>query len=576
MAGFCAVAAVQLAITRQDVASVQHILAAGFPMFTTHCSPENFNSFRQREAHMLGSILCPHCQPLSQLQPSYCQPQAEWSCCWLIYGHQETNSHARKHIRNLILAAVGERRTRLTELALQNLSSRTLDELGIRDSARPLDGEAFAAYTALRDAGIPVPTALYPGERALLLSFNPVCHFDGLSVAQQLFDSGLCDINASFDCFTPLVRLFNEFVAGGRKQAVIRWFLEHGANPAFADPKMLPNFLFYLATVYDRPSVYNQEPHVALSVSWSSKREMILAVPPGIRKTTSEMIGLVSQFCDPVQRDACRCPCSSAGCLPLHKFKNAVAVKDANPHPRAEDPEQILGWIPHRWAGLSDTVQAWIQDCSLEENQKREYLRDACRLEVFTRLGMAHVCCGFGHSVFDPSFFPSRHQRDPETVRELEDEDIELHEQLELILEAYDQALEKHKGTVDEFWGWWWGILQPLLPEIPSQERRRTFGDYFHAPPDLIRIGRAVHPDPDWEFYWPDDEREEKAEDDANVIWEGQAKDFVAEIREYFATILSQDSLGSNGTQKSPSVVADVLRGAGGDERGSGDAAAED
>ncbi|KAK3898586.1 hypothetical protein C8A05DRAFT_18869, partial [Staphylotrichum tortipilum] len=191
-----------------------------------------------------------------------------------------------------------------------------------------------------------------------------------------------------------------------------------------------------------------------------------------------------------------------------------------------------------------------------------QYLRDACPLEVFTRLGMAHTCCVFGWAKDDShAVFPSRHQRDPETVRQLEDEDFEFCEQLECILELYDKALKKYKGTVDEFWEWWWAILQPLLPEIPARERRRTFGDYHlnHSSGGLIDPCDTALPDPRWEYYWAADD--EEVGNDPDDSQGHQEMDFLDEIREYFANILSQDLLGSDTTQQPRSDEAAVLGG---------------
>ncbi len=548
MAGYSAITAVQLAITRQDVASVGHILAARFPLFVDGTwGRANSDHWWGAKGSMLNATLCPHCQ--STWDRSRCQSQTELCSC-SIYGHQETNSQARQDIRNLIIEAVGERRARLTGLALQSLSSQTLDELGIRGSGRPLDMEAFAAYTALQHAGVAVPESLYPGRQALLLSFNPWCASGGFSLAQKLFDTGFCEVNVSFGNFTPLTRLFNQPAMGGQKAAVIRWYLEQGASPTFADPGMLPNFLFYLATVYDRSSLYEDAPHARLAICSHLKQEMKFVVARRQMRTNSAMIQLVSQFCDPLQRDACRCPCSYGGCLPLHKFKSAVDILDAPADPDLEirDDVRRFGWLPHRWDGLSDTVRAWMQDCCLGKNQKREYLRDACRLEVFTRLGMAHLCCVFGCARSDHDSFPSRQERDPETVQELEAEDVELREQLELIMEAYDKALVKYRGTLDEFWEWWWGTLEPVLPEIPSRQRRRTFGDYS-LNSTCCQISRREKTDHDWDFYWPEEETKsdgEEGEDENqdNGIQGGRRMDFIDEIREYFANILSQASLG--------------------------------
>jgi hypothetical protein len=65
--------------------------------------------------------------------------------------------------------------------------------------------------------------------------------------------------------------------------------------------------------------------------------------------------------------------------------------------------------------------------------------------------------------------------KDLDTCQELEDEDAELREQLETIIEAYDAAVELYRETIHDFWEWWWAILQPLVPEIPAQQRRRMY-----------------------------------------------------------------------------------------------------
>jgi len=571
--GDCAVPALQLAVTRQDVDSIRQIFSVDSPMFI-NVNPRPLERIPRHQAktNMLEAIICSHCFSAGWQRP--CPPQIKRPCCSLPYGKLETESQPRHSSRILLVAALKERRARLVDLALKTLSSKALDELGVL-FGKPLDANALATYTALEKAGIPIPAALYPGEKPLLLSFNNLCRVGGFPLTQALFENGMCELNTSFRHITPLARLFIEPLADGLKETAIQWFLEQGANPSFSATGMLPNFLFYLATLYDCPRIYDQNPPIELVPPMGIFRFMNdsiarrLVVETEERRTTSNMVRCVARFCNPMQRDCCRCPCSSGGCLPLHKLRGGLPVREAK-------YGHLSGWISHRWAGISHTTQAWIRDCCLDERQKRECLRDACRLEVFTRLGMAHACCVFGWAQRDDNpNFPLCQQRDPEMAQEFEDEDVELREQLELILEAHDKTLEMFKGTVDEFWEWWWAILQQLLPEIPPDQRRRRVGDYnlneTYSLRDIVQL-----PCPTWDYSWPDERDEEEDANAENNVEEGQEKDFVDEIREYFATILSQDSLGTNGTQKAPSVVADVLRGSGGDERGSGDAAAED
>lgn len=256
-----------------------------------------------------------------------------------------------------------------------------------------------------------------------------------------------------------------------------------------------------------------------------------LHVVPYSQCTTSSMIELVSHYCSPMERDGGSCPCSEGGCLPLHKFNNGVFVQFV------EDSYQVY-WAPKYWSSLSETIMSWTRACRLDDKQITECFRDTCRLEVFTRLGMAHTCCVFDYP--DPSVtsgFPERIERDATTCLELQDEDVELKEQLEAIMEAYEKTLNAHQGSIEEFWKWWWAILQGLLPEIPPWERRRTpgdrgaerYADASHLPPhdeiwhyaQLLYGNSAIPKIPDTEF-----------SEQTNM-------DFLDQIKRYFAVLLT-------------------------------------
>lgn len=551
-AGYSPIGALQLAIFRHDVDSVAQMLSADSPTFMDKHSVQYHEPavrFRFRKNNLLKAVLCSHC--VSTLRLSNCVPRDRRLCCALAYGRMETDSPARHDIRNLVVAAIKDRRVRLASLALQYLPPERLSELHVGPGT-PLDSRAFATYTALQDYGISVPEALYPGERPLLFSFNLSCELGGFPLVQALFDHGVCELDASpCEGITPLVQLFKVPLADGQKETMIRWFLERGANPNFSSDTMLPKFLFYLASVYDSPAIYLKDPlfPVALhnSAEWDGGRRARSIVPIEVadlvaakyaRATTSGMISLVARFCNPAQRDSCRCACSSGGCLPLHKFKNGIALEETS---EGTWTSTRYGRIPKRWTAVLDTIQSWIQDCHLDDHQEREYLRDACRLEVFTRLGMAHTCCLF--EVHDTTLgFPTRQQRDPETCRELEDEDTELREQLEAIMTAYDRALDTHRGTANDFWEWWWMTLEPLLPEIPAEQRRRMYGDGEIHQLDssyTFEVPLMLFPTGSWGYSYIYDERDEDVTDG---VRDAAGMDFIDEIKQYFAEIFSRDS----------------------------------
>ena len=482
-AGAVPTPAIELAVFRHDVDSVAEILSTKASMFLDTvplAESQRWYPWKLRSNGLCSSALqaslCSHCYRAGD---SIC-PQVDntmRSCCSDRANLKGALSPYRNEIPRLLVAAVKERRAMLTKLAVEHLALQKCRELGVTSNS-PLDSNAFATYTALLESGICVPRALYPGKRPLLLSFNILCRSGGFPLAQALFDNGVCELNVSADGVSPLASIFEEGLADGQKELAIRWLLENGARAAFPSSDMLPNFLFYLATVYDSADIHDRHWRLqarqmadwckANMTTFGQPIEFITVATPDY-KTTPTMIGFVAQYCNPVERDSCSCPCSSGGCLPLHKFRNGITLKKQLPGPRL-----LYGWLAEPWSNFSEILRSWIRDCQLDETQAREYLRDACRLEVFTRLGMAHTCCKFQRDNHNGRV-PRRQERDEELCRELEDEDTELAEQLEGIMEAYDTALSEHQGSTEEFWTRWWADLQSLLPEISAEERKLRY-----------------------------------------------------------------------------------------------------
>jgi hypothetical protein len=209
----------QLAVLRHDVDSAKQMLSADCRMFNDKPSSRPPFRFFRPPINMLEATLCAHCQEVP-IQ-TCCVPQRRRFCCVLSYGPLEVDSGARHEIRHLVVAELRSRRARLSDLASKHLPPTTLRELGIGLST-PLDSKALETYTALLEHGIPVPKALYPGQRPLLLSFNVSCQFGGFLLAQALFDNGLCELNATFNGVTPLAGIFRVPDADGQKENMIR------------------------------------------------------------------------------------------------------------------------------------------------------------------------------------------------------------------------------------------------------------------------------------------------------------------------------------------------------------------
>ncbi len=437
--GATPISAIKLAAFRCDVDSVAAILYSDSPIFHDNAPFSEVYWNGISISNMLEAILCSHCG----LTEGRMTCRRRRSCCGRRTASIET---FQDKISRLLADTLKERRTMLSRLALEYLPAQKLGELRVRSDS-PLDSAAFATYTALQEWGVNVPRALYPGKRPLLSSFNILCQSGGLLLARALFGSGVAEVDLSVDGVSLLESLLWVDLADGRKEATIQWLLDNGARAAFVGRDKLPNFLFYLASVYDTPDAYPNPP-VFRAMEAISNRVFEVMAAPEEQETTPTMIGLVARYCNPVARDSCCCLCSSGGCMPLHKFKNGLPVRLS--HCESGDYCHAGDWIAKRWTSVSETLYSWMRDCQLDEAQTRQYLHDACQLEVFTRLGMAHTCCLFQGR---PSRqrFPIRQERDDEVCRELRDEDEELAEQLEIIMKGYDTALSTHRGTISEF-----------------------------------------------------------------------------------------------------------------------------
>lgn len=152
--------------------------------------------------------------------------------------------------------------------------------------------------------------------------------------------------------------------------------------------------------------------------------------------------------------DGCICYCSVNGCLPLHHI------------PVLYDRASTKGSVKS-WATIEDDVFLWIELCEVSETQAEWYIEQACRLEMFERLGMAHTCCRR----------PARDGTDQSAVSdelrdELQKEDQESKEQLELLMEEFKRHMESSKARrLFVRWTSWWGRVDEILPPLLPWER---------------------------------------------------------------------------------------------------------
>lgn len=146
--------------------------------------------------------------------------------------------------------------------------------------------------------------------------------------------------------------------------------------------------------------------------------------------------------------DDCDCYCSINGCFPTHMI---TVLKPYG---------SIKSWIQ-----IQDEIFSWIHDCGASYHQSHRYIAAACRLEVFSRLGMAHTCCR------RDVLFHCVHLSD-DTRLELQEEDADSKMQLDLIMEVFDAAIKRYTWwSLRYLWARWWRKLDAILPPLLPWER---------------------------------------------------------------------------------------------------------
>ena len=415
--------------------------------------------------------------------------------------------------------AIKSRRERLLSLALSKLPERAVQSLNL-DASRLPDTDAPTIAEMLRRDGIELPVCLNPEKTSVFNSFPINCAQGGIQLANNLYDTGFTEVDASDDeGVTPLQRLVShaEIRVWLRSEALgIRWLVEHGADvnkPFGWDGVPL---------IFDLASTYREHPRYRHRFRWdwnsdSSLRKLLLEGSTVLRRCCSlSMDSNLSSSADgshsgdqrgewkpsgsdqeqdtsdddtdeessdgedaePCQRqrrdllsvvakhsntlnDQCKCYCSPNGCLPIHKFSvlHKGSVKT--------------------WGQIQDDLFSWIEDCETSGSQAKLYIEAACQLELFERLEMAHTCCRR-----PPSSKLAEMSR--ETRRELQAEDTPSKEQLDLIMNAFKSAM-KSRGAwpLREFWKWWWKIIDVILPPPLPWERGMR---YLCPEPEVPRV----------------------------------------------------------------------------------------
>ncbi|EHA53352.1 hypothetical protein MGG_07917 [Pyricularia oryzae 70-15] len=207
--------------------------------------------------------------------------------------------------------------------------------------------------------------------------------------------------------------------------------------------------------------------------------------------------GVLEQLSE-VPTDCCECFCSSNGCMPHYMFLRC----DGNGCQEGAKHDACTG-DAYGVTGRDGCLHQWCEAWALPDHQMELYYAEACRLEVFERLGMKHTCCASGRrkdyldrirglegirSRFDdyqterPRVnIPNRWPRADDSERqEFQEEDAELNADLERVMHYYDKMRapfltspvcgEADEDFCDSFWFLWWSCVDRILPPLGKEK----------------------------------------------------------------------------------------------------------
>jgi hypothetical protein len=121
-----------------------------------------------------------------------------------------------------------------------------------------------------------------------------------------------------------------------------------------------------------------------------------------------------------------------------------------------------------RWSKKIYCLRSWLDWGEFSPEEVSLAWKAFCRLEIFTRLGMAHTCCRYGYHFSDICTVSSDERS------ELQEEDTKagLVDDLNSMMDKYEDLEANHPGPLSEFLASWWSYLNNILGYNETWEGR--------------------------------------------------------------------------------------------------------
>ncbi|RKL41589.1 hypothetical protein BFJ72_g5481 [Fusarium proliferatum] len=306
--------------------------------------------------------------------------------------------------KTAILQHLAQRRQELEQLAVSNLPTAQVKELGLC-RGWILDRTAFEVQRSLTAQSCNVPSYLKvrcDKQPAALQETQKSVYTYILDreTAEYAFSLGFDRETAFIDVFRRVIKnVIRRGSLGWPSPWYIDWILECGADLTSTVPvDFMPGVVDGATWAHYLMSVLGFKARI-----WPY-RLYDNALPQSVADAAfSEVLG-----------DDCRCHCSSQGCTPLIKFLEGLGCRRR---------------FPRTWFTLTEGIRSFvasIQALIAGEHTAQNWMpRAVLRYATFCALGLRHTCCKHSHggfcSIMDSDEIDEIHEEDSATLQQLEE-----------------------------------------------------------------------------------------------------------------------------------------------------------
>ncbi|KAI1373936.1 hypothetical protein F4677DRAFT_461777 [Hypoxylon crocopeplum] len=365
----------------------------------------------------------------------------------LVFSCLKDGARAER-IACIMAESLVRQRRELYRLALQNLSTDTLEDLGL-DEGVLLDEKAFDVAEALRRKSVLVP-AVYDALKPGSVYHSP---YINALMAQKLFDDGFHEINSRLHGFTPLMTKC--YSSRDSVLELVSWFEDHGAD-LYAPHPMPPTTL----DANEWRPTYRTIHQITYFLGFNDRILCNLRQHEDLGN--KDRLSRLSRLLKVRVTDHCLCYCTVNGCIPISKYIRGFSASSSRGDFNARIP-----WV-------AGTVELAISD-----DNERQAALDMIRVIVFEFLGMKHTCCTYEHVYFLPHV--TKHGilclMEPAEVEEVREEDRHLAELLDILMIEFEAKFREMSIPLIRFIQ---EYLYPRMEEV-GKERDELLPEDLHA-----------------------------------------------------------------------------------------------